>query len=245
MKEREQDFKNIAIIGANGSIGNEFLQEFSRCKNIENIFAFSRTTINYESPKIKHANMDITNEESIKEAVAIIKQDQLLDLVIIATGILHNENISPEKSLKDVDINKFIEVFKINTFGPALIAKHFIPLISKVNKSVFCALSARVGSISENKLGGWYAYRTSKAALNMLIKTISIETKLNYKKLTVIGLHPGTVNSNLSRPFQQNIAKSKLFTPTQSAKKLIHVINNVTIADTGKCISFDGTTIGS
>ena len=122
-------------------------------------------------------------------------------------------------------------------------AKYFLPLLDKNSPNVFAALSARVGSITDNRLGGWHAYRASKAALNMLIKNISIENRLANKNNITVGLHPGTVDSNLSAPFQKNVAANKLFTPAQAASYLLEVISNLTATDSGTCIAWDGKTI--
>jgi NAD(P)-dependent dehydrogenase (short-subunit alcohol dehydrogenase family) len=113
----------------------------------------------------------------------------------------------------------------------------------KDDKSVFACLSARVGSISDNGLGGWYAYRASKAALNMVLKNLSIEAQRRYKQMIILGLHPGTVNSSLSEPFQGNVSKEKLFTPLYSAEKLLSVIENATIKNSGDIIAWDGQRI--
>ena len=123
-------------------------------------------------------------------------------MVLVATGILHDEVFMPEKSLKDLSAEKFIHLFLVNSVLPAIIAKHFIPRLNQKKRSVFAALSARVGSISDNKMGGWYSYRASKSALNMIIKNVAIETARKNEQAIIVGLHPGTVDSNLSRPFQ-------------------------------------------
>jgi len=166
-----------------------------------------------------------------------------LDLVIVANGILHDGELMPEKSLRDLSQEKFQHVFEVNTITPALIAKHFLPKLNKQQTSIFAALSARVGSISDNRLGGWYSYRASKAALNMVIKTASIEVKRRNKHAIIVGLHPGTVDSNLSKPFQRNVPEGDLFTPEYSANKLLDVLDNLTLEQTGKCFAFDGTEV--
>ena len=131
----------------------------------------------------------------------------------------------------------------MNTFGPAMIARYFIPLLNKENTSFFGVLSARVGSISDNKIGGWYSYRASKAALNMIIKSLSIEVARNNPNAIIVGLHPGTVDSNLSNPFQKNVSDGKLFTPDYSIAKMTNVINSLTTRDTGNCFAWDGERI--
>ena len=136
-----------------------------------------------------------------------------------------------------------IDVIKVNTIGPILIAKHFLPKLSKNRKTVFAALSARVGSISDNRMGGWSSYRSSKAALNMLLRTASIELKFSSPKTIIVSLHPGTVDTRLSEPFKKNVTKKSLFKADYSAVKLINVINNLDINDTGKFFAWDGNSI--
>ena len=151
----------------------------------------------------------------------------------------------PEKSISQLSFENFNRTILINTILPAMIGKYFIPKLNKNSKSVFAVLSARVGSISDNRIGGWYSYRSSKAALNMIIKNFSIEVKRRNKNAIIVGLHPGTVNSNLSKPFQGNVEKNKLFEPTFSAGKLVGVIQNLSGVDSGKCIAWDGKEIES
>lgn len=223
--------ENIAILGASGAIGSAFTQCLSEKYPNASIFAFSRNG--------KH-NIDYSSEDSISEAAELAAKDKPLDLVIIANGILHDDEIMPEKSLKDLSAEKFHRIFEANTITPALIAKYFLPKLSSDNTPIFAALSARVGSISDNQLGGWYAYRASKAALNMIIKNAAIEVSRRNKHAIVVGLHPGTVDSDLSKPFQGNVADGKLFTPEYSAKKLLDVLENLSPEQTGKCFAWDG-----
>jgi NAD(P)-dependent dehydrogenase (short-subunit alcohol dehydrogenase family) len=161
-------------------------------------------------------------------------------MVIVATGILYENKIMPEKSLRDLSAEKFLRLFEVNTILPALVLKHFIPRLNRENRSVFAALSARVGSISDNKLGGWYAYRASKVALNMIIKNAAIEIHRKNKQAIIVGLHPGTVDSNLSKPFQSNVPDGKLFTPDYSVKMLLEVLSNLTSESSGRCFSWEG-----
>ena len=231
----------IAIIGASGGIGNAFVELLSQ--NPQNtLHTFSRSSTNYATPhnNIIHEHIDYYSEDSISQAAKSTEVSGPLDLVLIATGFLHNDSIMPERSLRDLSLEKFEKNFLINTIGPALIAKHFLPRLNTKQRSIFAALSARVGSISDNRLGGWYAYRASKAALNMLIKTASIEVARKHKQTIVVGLHPGTVNSRLSQPFQNSVRPEKLFSAQYSAKKLMGVIYNLCCEDTGKIFAWDG-----
>ena len=169
--------------------------------------------------------IDYNSERSISEAADIASKENPIDLVIVTNGILHDGEMMPEKSLRDLSSEKFYRIFEVNTIIPALIAKYFLPKLNKKERSIFVALSARVGSISDNKLGGWYSYRASKAALNMIIKNASIEVGRKNKQAIILGVHPGTVDSNLSKPFQRNISSERLFTPEYSAEKILDVLN--------------------
>ena len=233
---------NVAVVGASGGIGEALVKLLLLQRNINKIYCLSRSKTSYDDQRVQALFIDMTDEVSIENAANDINADQI-DIVIIASGVLHGNHYSPEKSLKDLHMDKFNAVFAANTFGPALIAKHFISFLPRDRKSVFASLSARVGSIEDNRLGGWYAYRASKAALNMLIKNIAIETARRYKHACVIGLHPGTVDTQLSQPFQTNVPPEKLFTAEQAANCLLKVINGVTPQQTGKVLAWDGKVI--
>ena len=151
----------------------------------------------------------------------------------------------PEKSLRELSAANLERNFLANTIGPALVAKHFLPKIQRNKRALFVALSARVGSIADNRLGGWYAYRASKAALNMLIKTTSIEIARSHKQAIVVGLHPGTVDTNLSKPFQKHVPSDKLFSANYSAKKLVSVLERLSAEDSGKVFAWDGSEVPS
>jgi len=236
--------KTIAIIGSSGAIGNSICEVLLNKYPIKKLYKFSRKIQTKDTDKIKNIVIDIEDENSIKESVKHIPGDVKFDLIFVATGLLHNENeIFPEKSIKDINIEMFQKVLLVNAIGPALIGKYFIPLLKKDNKSVFAFLSAKVGSISDNKIGGWYSYRASKAALNQIIKNFSIEIRRNNNNAIFVGLQPGTVKSFLSKPFQKNVNKQKLFTPEDSAKNLLKVINSLDYEDSGKLFSWNGEEI--
>lgn len=230
-----------AIVGASGGIGAALVAELQERHRPSWLYALSRNgisaagsiglTINYDEPA------------SIAEAAAIIEKDGPLDLVIVATGLLHGDGLGPEKSLAELEVDRLERVFHVNTIGPALVMRCFLPLMRREEKSVFAALSARVGSISDNRLGGWYGYRASKAALNQIIRTAAIEHARRWKDSAVIGLHPGTVDTGLSAPFQKRVPEGKLFTPQYSARKMLDVIENVSGKDSGKIFAWDGQEI--
>jgi NAD(P)-dependent dehydrogenase (short-subunit alcohol dehydrogenase family) len=236
--------RNIAVIGASGSIGSTFVHHFASDAS-NNILAFSRTVTDFNLPNVYSDTIDFHDESTIQQAAEAASKSGPLDLVIVATGILHNASMMPEKSIRQLSAENFEKAFLTNTVGPALIAKHFLPLMKRSDRNVFAALSARVGSISDNRLGGWHAYRASKAALNMTLKTISIEMAMRQKNTIVVGLHPGTVDSQLSKPFQGNVPESQLFTPEYSVEKLVSVIDRLTPGDSGKVFAWDGLEIAS
>lgn len=234
--------KSVAIIGSSGAIGRAFLDAYIADKEISNIYSISRTEVESNDKRIIHINIDVTDEVSVKAAASKIEENRL-DRLIVATGVLHTKSFGPEKSIKDIKIENFVKIFSVNTFGPALIGKYFLPLMTKDQKSIVAFLSARVGSISENKLGGWYAYRASKSALNQIIKNFSIEAKRTNSSGIIIGLQPGTVKSKLSEPFQKNVKKEKLFLPEDSVDSLIKVIESAMQNDSGKIFDWEGEEI--
>jgi NAD(P)-dependent dehydrogenase (short-subunit alcohol dehydrogenase family) len=231
---------DIAVIGANGTIGSQFVELLSKRNDVDKLYAVSRSLKKYEKQNIIPIEYNPEIESSIKDAVQLISEQGKLDLVIVATGILHFDENMPEKAISHISKDYMQKVFEVNTILPALIMKEFLPLLKKDKKAVFALLSARVGSISDNYMGGWYSYRASKTALNMLIKSASIEMKRKNKDSVVIGLHPGTVDSDLSKPFQANVKEHKLFSPENSVSQMIDVIENIDKKNSGSVIAYDG-----
>lgn len=228
---------NVCVIGASGGIGAALVRSLEQDESVQKIYAFARSDTVSTSPKTVTGQIDIIDEESIQKAADSIAVP--LHAVIIATGLLADETVQPEKSLRDLDIDAMRRVFEVNSFGPALVMKHFVKHLPRKERSVVAAISARVGSISDNQIGGWHTYRASKSALNMFLKNVSIEVARKYPMAAVIGLHPGTVDTDLSKPFQGNV-KHDIFTSDQSAAYLINVINGVSAEDTGKIFAYDG-----
>lgn len=189
-------------------------------------------------------HFDLTDEASIANVAMLAGHDGALDLVFVATGVLHrSEGLNPEKSWRELDAATMADVFAINTIGPALIAKHLMPLLHRDRRVVFAALSARVGSIADNGLGGWHSYRASKAALNMLMKNFASELSRRNPLAIVASLHPGTVATPLSEPFQRGVEAARLFTPERSAAALLDVVERLSPADSGGLFAWDGTRI--
>lgn len=233
----------VIVIGANGGIGRSFVKQLADFAQVDAVFALNRNAQARIEGKVHHMPMNFADEESIKLCAEDLSEQGQFDMILIATGFLHEQGVGPEKSMKAMNREHFLKSFEINTIGPALCAKHFLPLLRRDAKTVFAALSARVGSISDNRLGGWYAYRASKAALNMVIKTLSIEFARRYPEAIICGLHPGTVETALSQPFQANVAEDKLFTPAFSAMKMIAVLDDLCSESSGYIFAWDGKKI--
>jgi NAD(P)-dependent dehydrogenase (short-subunit alcohol dehydrogenase family) len=230
------------VVGASGGIGGALVDALGDDPIFDSVFAWARSFEPSIHGKLRRIRVDITNEASIAAAATQIGLP--LRLVIVATGALHGGVIGqPEKTYRALDADALLESYRINVVGPALIARHLLPILSPRGRSVFAALSARVGSISDNRAGGWHAYRASKAALNMMLRNLAIETSRRTPETLCVGLHPGTVDTGLSQPFQRNVAAGHLFTPAISAAHLLSVIDGLRREDSGSVLAWDGTTI--
>ncbi|MEM6649989.1 MAG: SDR family NAD(P)-dependent oxidoreductase [Pseudomonadota bacterium] len=236
---------NAAVFGASGGLGSAFVKALEADENVGRIFAFSRSSV-AAGPKTTHLTYQDNDEDSLFAAVDRMKSalDQApLHLGLVTIGTLHTEDYGPEKALRHFEMNNFLEVMRINAGLPTLIGKALLPLLKVKERSIFAALSARVGSISDNRLGGWHSYRASKAALNQLMRNISIELKTRNPHGVAVTLHPGTVDTNLSEPFQGNVPEGKLFTADYSAEKLLAVIDELSPEDSSKCFDYKGEEI--
>ncbi len=228
----ESDFYKTILIGSSGGIGNALKNQLIIRFGSKNVICFSRS---------KDRILDVTDEDQIASAVEELKRNSIKSkLLINAVGYLHDENFLPEKRVSDINSDYLLKSFKINTLGHALIVKYFSPLLDHEKLSVLACLSARVGSISDNYLGGWFSYRSSKAALNQIVKSSSIEFKRRKSNLIFTSIHPGTVNTNLSKPFVKN---KKVSSPSYSAEKILKVINNLRLEDSGNFIDYNGTVV--
>ncbi len=233
----------VIIIGATGGIGDALCSSLNTCPQVTEIYALSRSGDAPKSDKVKGLPFDFTDENNIKTVAELLRETGPFDFIIVATGLLQGNGISPEKNMRALNIEALTKSYQINAIGPAMTAKYFLPLLKRKGKTVFAALSARVGSISDNQLGGWYGYRASKAALNMILKTLALEFSHRYRDAIICGLHPGTVDTSLSAPFQGNVPKGKLFTPSFSAHRLLTVIDGLSAEDTGNLFAWDGQKI--
>ena len=194
--------------------------------------------------RLEIVTLDVTVEDSVRAAATkVARVTDKLALLINCAGILHGDNFGPERRLADVEPEQLQRVFAVNAFGPLLVAKHFAPLFDRRERTVLANLSARVGSIDDNALGGWYGYRASKAAQNMFTRNLSIELKRRHHGIICVALHPGTVDTALSQPFQRGVAPQKLFPPDRAAAQLLDVIAHLEADDNGGFYAWDGAKI--
>ena len=224
---------SAVIIGASGGIGAALETAILDEGVFDHVYGFARS-------REGDLHLDLENEATIAAAAAHVAKGPAPTLVIVATGLLHEGERGPEKALRELDPDWLARAFAINAIGPAIVAKHFLPVMPRTGRCVFAALSARVGSISDNKLGGWYGYRAAKAALNQLIRTAAIEEKRRNDRAIVVGLHPGTVNTALSRPFQGNVQPGRLFDTERAALQLLDTIEGLKVPDSGKLFDYEG-----
>jgi len=197
-----------------------------------------------DHPDLTVLRLDVTDEGSVAEAAAQVRRSVgELDVLLNVAGVLHGEGFGPEKRLEHLDRDALEHVFRINAFGPLLVARHFHPLLDHGRRAVLANLSARVGSIEDNRLGGWYAYRASKAAQNQLTRTLAIELQRRSPSVIVVALHPGTVDTDLSAPFQRRVPADRLFDVRRAVRQLLDVIDGLGPDDTGSFRAWDGEPI--
>ena len=215
------------VIGASGAIGAALLQHLTadeRCALVLGLHRQSQPAIDFD------------DEASIAQAAVALAPQGPFHLIVNAAGLLHSDGRMPEKKLGDLGYAQMEATFRANTFGPALVLRHFSPLLDR-QRAVLAVLSAKVGSIGDNRLGGWYSYRASKAALNMLVKTAAIELRRSQPQSVLVALHPGTVASRLSRPFKgEQIGRA----PDLAAADLLQALDALGPADSGAFVAYDG-----
>jgi len=228
------------VIGASGGIGSA-VTVLLASEGFETVHALSRSGSDQGWAGVRVGRIDIENEASIVAAAAQLGEGAPLRFILVATGLLHDATLQPEKTYRTLDPEHLARSFRINAIGPALVAKHVLPLVPKAGKSVFTVLSARVGSIEDNRLGGWYGYRASKAALNQFVRTFAIELGRQRPEAVCVALHPGTVDTALSHPFQASTRE--MFSPAYSAERLLAVTDALTAAHTGQFFAWDGCAI--
>ncbi|WP_285709671.1 SDR family NAD(P)-dependent oxidoreductase [Erythrobacter oryzae] len=227
------------VFGASGGIGRALCEGLAAA-GCERIYAGSRSGSAPQGAAFHGFSFDLEDEASIAAAAAMMRA-QPPEWVIVATGVLTlADGTGPERSYKRLEAGTMAQVFALNTIGPAMIAKHMLPLMPRGQAFTFAALSARVGSISDNRLGGWHSYRASKAALNMLIRNFALEMARTHPESVIVGLHPGTVDSALSAPFQSGLAEGQLTAPEVAAANLLGVLSRLGPAQSGRVFDFRG-----
>lgn len=242
---------NALIVGASQGIGLGFVKKLLQDERISKIYATYRqpesaleliNLASEHSERLICLSLNITEESQIAEAIQQIHtQVNQLHLVVNCVGLLYEGNLQPEKSLRQINSENLLRYFQINSIGSVLLAKHLLPLFKHGERSVFASISAKIGSISDNQLGGWYGYRASKAALNMFMRTAAIEYGRSSPKTLVVTLHPGTTDTRLSRPFQKNVPAENLFSVERTVTQLLSVIEQLQEGDSGQFFSWDGS----
>ena len=234
-----QDWEGIALIIGAGDIGNSISSYLTDIAPMMDVIICGRNLDNQ-----KGIYLDLENDKSFisfEQKISLFQKP--LRLVINTSGFLYSSLLKPEKRLSHINRTNILKNFSVNAFAPILIAKSVEKFIRPDLPFSFASLSARVGSIGDNKLGGWYSYRASKAAQNQFLKTLSIEWSRKFPLSTVSILHPGTCDTKLSKPFQSSVPEDKLFTPTQSSKYLINIISEQKLSDNGKFLAWDKSII--
>ncbi|MFB0611560.1 SDR family NAD(P)-dependent oxidoreductase [Aurantiacibacter poecillastricola] len=227
-----------AIFGSSGGIGAALVADLAD-RGVK-VFAGSRAGEGPDRPGVTPFRFDFDDERTIATAAENWRDDPP-DLVIVASGVLTlADGTGPERSLKSIDAEAMARVLHVNTIGPALVAKHALPLFARNAPATFAAISARVGSISDNRIGGWHSYRASKAALNMLLRNFAIELGRTHKQAIVAGLHPGTVDTPLSAPFQSNLPEGQLTSPEESAASMLRVLEGLSPEGSGQVFDYKG-----
>lgn len=214
------------VIGAGGTLGTAFCEQLEQDPRCAGVRALGRHTV---------PELDLERPETIASAATELASEAPYQLIVHAAGLLHRDGIKPEKSLSAIEPEALQTVFQVNALGPAMVLRHFLPLLDPMG--AMAMLSAKVGSIGDNRLGGWYAYRASKAALNMLIKTAAIELARTRPQSRLLSLHPGTVISGLSQPFR---GASSARPADVAAAQLLTLIDQLTPADSGHFFAYDG-----
>lgn len=217
------------VVGASGGIGSAICRLLQDDPRIGELITFSRSVDGF----------DITDEASVAKG-ASSAVGRSFHLLFCATGILTSGHSGPEKSLRQISPDTMMENFRVNAVGPALVAKYFLPLLDKDNRSIAAFLSARVGSIGDNRLGGWISYRASKAALNQIVRTSSIELSRTHPDSVVVAMHPGTVETPLSSPYSRN---HEVMQPKSAAGRMLGTLDHLDRRQGGSFVAYDGKTI--
>jgi NAD(P)-dependent dehydrogenase (short-subunit alcohol dehydrogenase family) len=244
--ESQRRSTSALIVGAGRGIGLEFVRQFLKTSQVDRLYATYRNP-DSELLAIAHSalrclSMDITEEAQIAAVVQKIQAEtSVLHVVINCVGWLHEGSLQPEKSLRQLNADQLLRYFQVNSIGAVLLAKQVQPLLKHPDRAILATISAKIGSIGDNALGGWYGYRASKAALNMFMKTTAIEYQRTCPRAIVVTLHPGTTDTQLSLPFQRNVPPEKLFSVERTVEQLLTVLDQLQERDSGGFFSWDGS----
>jgi NAD(P)-dependent dehydrogenase (short-subunit alcohol dehydrogenase family) len=241
-------FKNALIVGGGQGIGLGFVRQLLARQDIGRIYATYRRLesatelLAIPDSRLSCLQMDITDEAQIAATIEQIKTDSItLHYTINCVGVLHEGQMQPEKSLRHINAEQLLRYFQVNSIGAMLLFKYVQPLLKHGDRSILATISAKVGSIGDNQIGGWYGYRASKAALNMFIKNTAIEYKRTCPNVILAALHPGTTDTKLSLPFQRNVPPEKLFSVDRTVAQLLAIIDGLEPKDSGDFFSWDGS----
>lgn len=248
MISTDRFLKTALVIGGGQGIGLGFVRRLLAQDDLERVYATYRRLesatelLAIADSRLCCVQMDITDELQIAAVMQQIQaQTSALHYVINSVGVLHEGEMQPEKSLRQIGSEQLLRYFQVNSIGAMLLFKQVQPLIKHQERSILATISAKVGSISDNNIGGWYGYRASKAALNMFIRTTAIEYKRTCPQAILVALHPGTTDTRLSLPFQRNVPPEKLFSVERTVEQLWTVIAGLTPSDSGEFFSWDGS----
>ena len=238
------------VVGASRGVGLAITQRLLQDEGVTRVYASYRHDdtaeglVDIRDARLQTLRADVTRPADLQTlADAIDASGDQPDMVINASGILHEDELQPEKSLGQCRQDSLMRLFLVNSIGPLLLARSIVPLMPKKRTAHFAVLSAMVGSISDNRLGGWYGYRASKAALNQFMRTLSVGCRRSHPQLCITAIHPGTTDTSLSRPFQSNVKPGKLYTPSQSAARILRQVSSAKAEDSGHFINWDGKPI--
>lgn len=234
---------NALVIGSSSSIAKAITEQFIQQENCQRIFTVSRQPSSFNSQKITPFLTDYSEASIAQICNSLTKLSENLTHVIVCNGILHNSQFMPEKKLADINQEQLSQVYHVNAIIPVLWLSHLAPLLESGHTIKIAVFSARIGSISDNRMGGWYSYRASKAALNMLLQTSAIEYARRAPNVKLIAFHPGTTDTPLSKPFQRSVAKEKLFTPDFVAERLLSIMESTPADQTVSYLDWDNQPI--
>jgi NAD(P)-dependent dehydrogenase (short-subunit alcohol dehydrogenase family) len=241
------------VVGGNRGIGLALVKAQLAKPEVSNVIATHRPTADIKTltqlghqyaGKLQLQSLDVTSDSSLEAFSRFLAlQPTGIDQAIHAAGLLHDENLMPEKSLAQCSSANLMRLFEVNSIGPLMVARALLPAQQRQHRFTFAALSAMVGSIGDNRVGGWYGYRASKTALNQFIKTMANECRIKHPRAVVVAMHPGTTDTSLSRPFQKNIGAGKLYAPDLTASRLLDVLEDIDENRSGQFLNWNGCTI--